>query len=798
MKRTKLITALLALLLLCGCLPLFSACAERVGVAKVSGKRVEVDIEDYSVVFAEDFGKTQTLTEQSHALNARIASATGKLLTCTSDAKTRSKPTDPEILLGLTDRAESREVHDAIKGDGFAIRVEGNKIVIVGTSQLLTLQAMSFFAEHFLGNAQEGGVLSLPERVKADRLDMVLLADSEGNTPVFVYDAGLSTEYNTEPVYVHHGQDYPYTALEEVENAITTATGSKQNKGASKVQMTSDEAEAAEREFTMGIVKRETSTACLRELEGNEYGFFVRDGQFVMTAWNDAALFDGNQVLLGLLKDATVQTETGKAIFFPEGFKLTGISNPDWVTDFPKPEGEGILLTNTLDTNDNSLQYYYTGEGVGPASYEAYCQKLADAGYALLTDNEIEESLFRTYVAKDKSHSLYVAYNAFAHQGEYDYSWKYEKCFRIVSSPADSVTLPDSTLLDPNQTYKRKTVSAITTMEILDNAAGMCYIITLEDGRFVVFDGGGINYNVEGAGDEHTKLWNLLRARNEQITALPTSSSNPVHIAAWVITHSHWDHYHAFTNLLSGYGPSGELRMDYLIGNFPSESAIWPVSEDGILLMGRDYNIASFQSKVTGGFKYIKVHAGQKLYLANLEIEVLTTYDDLNPYRIDAQNDTNTVLRFSMYTTNESGQRVGEPVTSLWAGDSNKRQSRHMCAMYGSYLQSDMVQMAHHGNIGCEKDFYTNAAATVLWFPIFVKHFDLFLSPAWTASYEVNKHAVTLPSTKYIYVSGTWDITLPFSAVTGQPDYDNIFDGMTGEKIAYDNKACFNSTERFQ
>jgi hypothetical protein len=149
--------------------------------------------------------------------------------------------------------------------------------------------------------------------------------------------------------------------------------------------------------------------------------------------------------------------------------------------------------------------------------------------------------------------------------------------------------------------------------------------------------------------------------------------------------------------------------MDYMLGNFPTATALYRTASGDILDMGKEGMFEKYQAYVPGGFKYVKVHAGQKFYLANLEIEVLTTYDDLNPYRIDAQNDTNTVLRFSMYTTNESGQRVGEPVTSLWAGDSNKRQSRHMCAMYGSYLQSDMVQMAHHGNIGCEKDFYTNA-----------------------------------------------------------------------------------------
>ena len=67
------------------------------------------------------------------------------------------------------------------------------------------------------------------------------------------------------------------------------------------------------------------------------------------------------------------------------------------------------------------------------------------------------------------------------------------------------------------------------------------------------------------------------------------------------------------------------------------------------------------------------------------------------------------------------------------------------------------------------------------------------MSPAKTTPITVN-----LPSTKYIYVSGNYDITLPFSATTGMPDYNAIYDATTGNPVAYDNIVAFNSTERFQ
>ena len=67
------------------------------------------------------------------------------------------------------------------------------------------------------------------------------------------------------------------------------------------------------------------------------------------------------------------------------------------------------------------------------------------------------------------------------------------------------------------------------------------------------------------------------------------------------------------------------------------------------------------------------------------------------------------------------------------------------------------------------------------------------VSPPKTTPITVN-----LPSTKYIYVSGNYDITLPFSATTGIPDHNAIYDAATGNPVAYDNIAAFNGTERLQ
>ena len=158
-----------------------------------------------------------------------------------------------------------------------------------------------------------------------------------------------------------------------------------------------------------------------------------------------------------------------------------------------------------------------------------------------------------------------------------------------------------------------------------------------------------------------------------------------------------------------------------------------------------------------------------------------------------------------MRNTNEQGERVGNPTTIVWLGDANALQSRYLCTMFGDYLESDMVQLAHHGNTGCEKDIYTLINAKVLWFPVDYWRVELFaFEQKYPTLREINLHALTLPRMQYVFASGNdnaisndYNLCLPFSAETGMPDYDGIFEALTGEALEYDNVSAYNNVDRF-
>jgi hypothetical protein len=200
----------------------------------------------------------------------------------------------------------------------------------------------------------------------------------------------------------------------------------------------------------------------------------------------------------------------------------------------------------------------------------------------------------------------------------------------------------------------------------------------------------------------------------------------------------------------------------------------------------------------------VKVHTGQKLYFANLEIEVLTTWEDLNPRVTYTGNDTNTVLRFTLSNKNAPN---AAPVTQIWTGDANRWQSRWMCAMWGDYLKADMVSVAHHGNLGLEIEFYDLVSPTAVWWPHNASAAWNYLkgdakTQRWC--FQVDQHLIyNIPSVKYMYTAGGNNSERPMEGCfttlwlrANGPDYDNLQDAMTWEPIPYNGynvaKAPFN------
>ncbi len=737
---------------------------------------------------------------QIESFAAKLSAATGLPFTPLPD--TVGAVGIKQILIGLTDCELSKEAYNAIQGKGFAIRVTENAIAIAGSNDLCTLAGLQYFTDIYLSTfATPSVTLSLSSYTAANNITMSVVCEPGGTTLPVVIDSGLRSD--TRHAYVasstSDSRDYVCLLTEEF---IELLARNSQLTAADFSQITDDTTVYPEvqKELLFGHVDREETKAFLATLDANEYGIHVTDDKVIVTSHTDQGLKKAMEVFLTLHAYAALEMSFG----LPSGFTYTGVTDSSWIVDFPRPEAANISLYNAQYQNDGGLQFLYTGTGVNAAAFNAYCDRLIAAGYTLVSENTIEQNRFASFVNTQEGILLYVGYNAFAHEDEARYKdesthilsqsmspsngeawtsyhpfYDYEACIRIVSEPTDRVNRPDATLLN-KQSYTKVCNSAISTIRLQDNAVGMCYIITLEDGRFVVIDGGN------AVGDATTLLWNTLVNLHTEVNGA-LSTSNPIHLAAWYVTHSHGDHYGNFKSMLSTYGKTGNIKIDYLLGNFPEASVIYPVS-GSTLVMGSSSERATMQNSILGGFTYVKLRTGDKIYLANLEMEVLMTYEDHNPRRIDNSNDTNTVSRLTLTHKNSSNE-----TTWVILGDSCVYQSRFLCVTYGDYLQSDMVQLAHHGNIGSEIALYKTIQPTVVWYPHNSKGYNSWSgSPTSTKwPYNVSNYVVKdLASVKYIYVSGIYGVsgyeglTLPFDD-SGTPIYDGIYNPYTGGALSY-------------
>ena len=594
---------------------------------------------------------------------------------------------------------------------------------------------------------------------------------------------------------------YAYTGSDQLKKKLQTLGVS--------TQMLSDKTAASTYEILVGVVDRPAQSEFLPLVDVNEFGIMVTERCIILLAWQDAAL--------KVCVDTFVSYLSAGNLSLPVGFCAVGVANESWLTDFARPTGENIALSAGQFVNDDSLQFLYTGAGVGRDAFFTYCTQLTSEGFVLVWENSIGNNEFRMYQSSAKGIGLYVAYNDYTYKAEFDALYQanygtyddvfdpnFEQCIRIISSPIASVAVPPASILE-QQVYQKVTDTYMTTLGIAAAQVGTGYVILLEDGRFVIIDGGNVSSKKNGVYPESKAIWDAMLALYKKAygsSAVPTAQ-RPLHVAAWYLTHGHSDHYNAFLNMVEMIGADSTkkavFKMDYVIANLPGEYSLFNNTSTK-WGYGNSQVIHNMKSKV-GGFTLLKVHTGQRLYFANLMIEVLMTYEDHLPARIINTNDTCTVTRLHLIGSgavlnSNVATLSGKKTTVMFLGDSWRPSGRYLCAMYGDDLRSDISQIAHHGNIGCEKELYERIAPSAVLFSNDLSSFKTYAWGTTTSTNPETKHAYAvdryvvreLLSVVYVWAAPAGSYTTLQFTATG-PQYEAAFDLLTGRVITYSNAA---------
>lgn len=349
---------------------------------------------------------------------------------------------------------------------------------------------------------------------------------------------------------------------------------------------------------------------------------------------------------------------------------LTAGLSPFAFSDYPmfsRVYDEAKLCSNYV------CQYLYKNvtdaavtEYIGRLEANGFTKAQENAAGSIRTATLMKEEGMITLTYQTSDSSLIVTADSYAsdtYQKPAENSWQ---------------KLTDNTFCVMTLDYSKYTCAAGCDPKYDNN--GLCYIIILEDGRFIVYDGGYADSN--GTNDCEI-IYEFLRDNNRR-------EGKPV-VAAWIFTHSHADHYGAFKSFTSKHAQ--DVTVERLIANTGKDSC-YTGGHDGFL-----EKLRSYESYYKGA-EFLQPHVGQKLYFCNVEIEVLYTHEmfHFNGITLNNENTASMVTRISM-----------DGVSLLITGDSSQDAGRQMVKLYGNYLKSDFFQVNHHGNGGCWEDLYRKA-----------------------------------------------------------------------------------------
>jgi len=328
-------------------------------------------------------------------------------------------------------------------------------------------------------------------------------------------------------------------------------------------------------------------------------------------------------------------------------------------------------MTMFTDAGDGS--YLLLKLNATEADYKVYYDKLLSLGYKIHTENRIVSVRFATFY-NDKQ-VINLSY------GEKEK----DRSLRAVVDTREINALP---------ALKKEEYTPVCKSTLTQLSPGriiwMSYIIKLDNGEYFIID----------AGQNHA--YNYIYDR-----LLEMNGGEDVTVACWLFTHFHNDHIGGFINLAENDEMMKKIHVKSVIYNFPAQQVL-----DTAPGAGDHINVAKFPGLVakTGATAY-QARTGQKYYFGNVELEMLFTFEDLQPFNIfhDRSNPTSHI--FSMKI---AGQRY------IMTGDACGEATELVAYRYGREgLAADYVQLPHHGwgDGGTSLDFYKAIGAKWVLYP---------------------------------------------------------------------------------
>lgn len=635
--------------------------------AETLGNEISYDLKNVRIVYgAMELGGTT---------GPYASTAAGTLYSTLKSLKLRDKPVDDstaddgskvEILVGSTNRGESDTVFSKMSEDNqFAVSFRKNKIVIHARKDISLDAAVKYFLNEYVPAAADG-VLSVKENTTyIGTVQLVELSSVEAVNYKIVYAYGDK----------------------EVQSAANNIKGRIESRTKLNVTMSDDFETYSETDklIVVGNVNAEKFPE-LETLKADvafgECAIKVTENRIWLLGHMGETISDAAGLLVKLISDCSEVSNGVCTVAIPNDLSEFDDS---YLSDYPEFSAgsfkEGLVLT------DNELQLIYNS--VTTADYEAYLNTLKADGYvSAREEHTIGNNRFMTLVAENRGQVHVAFYPNTKGTGE---------LHLFLASWGEFVTLP-------NDVYDSATKVTETTFHVMSldyntgayavnkpitDGSGMSYVMTLEDGRFLIFDGGYTANDAEN-------LWTYLQAVNRR-------ADGKVTIAAWFVSHPHNDHFEACEKFVRAH------YKDVVLQSFVVNA---PTAER--------YGASNWSQKTLPGLAalcgadILKPHTGQVLKYCNTEIEIILTHENLMASAVQGDtNNTSTVVRIW-----EKGRSI------LLTGDASAASSSKMTSLYNTALKSDIFQVNHHGYSGGNSVFYSKVAPTYALYATSQDSFD--------------------------------------------------------------------------
>lgn len=309
------------------------------------------------------------------------------------------------------------------------------------------------------------------------------------------------------------------------------------------------------------------------------------------------------------------------------------------------------------------------------AEYEAFCNALKNDGYEVYVTRILNGNIYTTFTKSTTFvHTHYAPSNKTVKVTMGDTS-------ELPVRKEDAIV---KNVCDPKLTFVAQRV------EGPDSNIGLSVVFTLSDGRLVVLDGGMPNE------ENHLALLNAMR------NASPDKDN--VVIAGWYLSHAHIDHHGAAWQFIEQH--LDKVKVEAFILNYAADVHYENLTEDGWKKADDAQLFRAALKKVAPDTKIIKAHSGQVYHYGAEAVEIVYSVEDYYPEPLNFNNSTSLVLRL---------HARGNTVMLL--ADTTHTSGARMMELHGDALQSDMVQIAHHGMWASYSQLYRYINAPVLLWP---------------------------------------------------------------------------------